>query len=191
MENHSLIERIKSRDSEKGLKEIYTNYRNEFLLWAVRHHKCTMDEAKDVFQQSVIIFYENIRSGKLTEITTQVKTYIFSIGKNKILELVRAKKKQLPEFNDRIYGDSSYLYDEVDDEYEEKLRNIETSLIKLGDPCKSILMQYYYHKKSMLEISDKLNYKNSETVKNLKYKCLQRLKRIVSTDFGIINGQLI
>jgi len=191
MENHSLIERIKSRDSEKGLKEIYTNYRNEFLLWAVRHHKCTMDEAKDVFQQSVIIFYENIRSGKLTEITTQVKTYIFSIGKNKILELVRAKKKQLPEFNDQIYRDSSYLYNEADDEYEEKLRNIETSLIKLGDPCKSILMQYYYDKKSMLEISDILNYKNSETVKNLKYKCLQRLKRIVSTDFGIINGQLI
>ena len=115
-----MIERIKSKDSEQGLKEIYTSYRNEFLLWAVRHHSCTMDEAMDVFQQSVIIFYENIVSGKLTEITTQVKTYIFSIGKNKILELLRSKKKLAPEFNDQIYEDSSTADSEMEEEYEEK-----------------------------------------------------------------------
>ena len=187
MENHSLIERIKSKDSEKGLEEIYTNYRNEFLVWAVRHHSCTMDEAKDVFQQSVIIFYENIRSGKVKEITTKVKTYLFSIGKNKILELIRIKRKQLPEFNDQIYGDNDYLYEEVDEEYEQKLRIVEVSLKKLGDPCKSILEHYYYHRNSMEEISEILKYKNSDTVKNLKYKCLKRLRQIFKSDFGIIN----
>ena len=191
MEHHSLIERIKSKDSEQGLKEIYTSYRNEFLLWAVRHHSCTMDEAMDVFQQSVIIFYENIVSGKLTEITTQVKTYIFSIGKNKILELLRSKKKLAPEFNDQIYEDSSYVDSEMEEEYEEKLKYVESGLGKLGDPCKSILTQYYYHKKSMVEISQIMQYKNSDTVKNLKYKCIQRLRRILKADYGIINDQLI
>jgi RNA polymerase sigma-70 factor (ECF subfamily) len=191
MEHHSLIERIKSRDSDEGLREIYTSYRNEFLLWAVRHHKCTMDEAKDVFQQSVIIFYENIVNGKLTEITTQVKTYIFSIGKNKILELLRLKKKQMPEFNDQIYKYDSQVDGEVDEDYEEKLKYVEAGLGKLGDPCKSILKHYYYQKKSMVEISEILKYKNSDTVKNLKYKCLQRLRRIIKSDFGIFNDQLI
>jgi RNA polymerase sigma-70 factor (ECF subfamily) len=191
MEHHSLIERIKSKDSEQGIKEIYTSYRNEFLLWAVRHHSCTMDEAKDVFQQCVVIFYENIVSGRLTEITTQVKTYIFSIGKNKILELLRSKKKLAPEFNDQIYKDNSYVDSEMEEEYEEKLKYVEAGLGKLGDPCKSILTQYYYHKKSMVEISQILQYKNSDTVKNLKYKCIQRLRRILKADYGIINDQLI
>jgi len=180
-----LIEKIKSKESEKYLGEIYSEYRNEFLLWAVRNHKCSMEEAKDIFQTSVIIFYENIRSGKLTEITTKVKTYLFSIGKNKILELVRSKKKMAPEFNDEVYSDRAYLQDEEGEEYEEKLKKVEMSLMKLGDPCKIILMQFYYHKRSMVEIADIFKYKNSDTVKNLKYKCLQRLRRIVKSDFGI------
>ena len=36
----------------------------------------------------------------------------------------------------------------------------------------------------MLEISEVLDYKNSDTVKNLKYKCLQRLRQIFKSEFG-------
>ena len=79
MKDHSLIERIKSKQSDKALKEVYQKYRNEFLHWAVRNHSCSMEEAKDVFQQGVVILYENVKLGKVTQITTQVKTYLFSI----------------------------------------------------------------------------------------------------------------
>lgn len=189
MENHSLIERIKSRDSEKCLEKIYCDYRNEFILWVIRNYSCSMDEAKDVFQQTVIIFYENIRSGKLNQISTKVKTYLFSIGKNKILELLRAKNKQEAHYKDHIYMDNEYLYNEVDEEYEVNLENVENCLIIMGDPCKSILEQYYYHRKSMTEISEILDYKNSDTTKNLKYKCIQKLKQIFKSKFGTFNEQ--
>jgi len=190
MENHSLIEWIKNKDSEKVLKEIYHKYRNEFLLWVIGNHSCTMDEAKDIFQQSMISFYENVKSGKVTQITTQLKTYIFSIGKNKILELMRKKRSQQSRYNDHIYLDNDYMYNEVDDDYEGKLKNVNICLIKMGDPCKNILEQYYYHKKSMMEISEILEYKNRATVKNLKYKCLQRLRLLLRKEFGEFNKQL-
>ena len=189
MEHTSLIERIKGNEGEQCLEEIYRDYRNEFILWAVRHHSCGMEEAKDVFQQSVIIFYENIRFGKVTEITTKVKTYLFSIGKNKMLELMRQRNKHQPGFNDQVVQEHDYLYNEYDEDYEAKLRNVEASLTKLGDPCKSILMQYYYDRKSMVEIAETMEYKNSDTVKNLKYKCIQRLKQIFKTDFGVLIEQ--
>lgn len=179
MDNHSLIERIKSADSEGGLEEIYRQFRNEFILWAVRHHSCTMEEAKDIFQQTVIIFYENIIYGKLREIKTQVKTYLFGIGKNKILELIREKSKRYPEFNEELYGDSEYFFQEVDDDYEDQLKIVEKGLNQLGNPCRDILAQYYYCRKSMMQISEALGYKNSDTVKNLKYKCLQRLRHVL------------
>lgn len=190
MENHSLIERIKTKDGEKLLREVYSNYRNEFLLWAMNNHSCTIEEAKDVFQQSVIIFYENINSGKLTHITTQLKTYIFGIGKNKILELMRRKQKMKSSYNDHMLPDSDGLYYEDGDKYEDKLKNVTSCLEKMGDPCKSILEQYYYHRKSMMEISETLDYKNSDTVKNLKYKCLQRLRQLLKKEFGDFNRQL-
>lgn len=185
MEHHSLIERIKNKDSENGIKEIYSEYRNEFILWVSRNHSCTEDEAKDIFQQAVIIFYENIVSGKLTEISTQVKTYLFSIGKNKILEMLREKRRKSPQYQDDFFNSSELFYGEFDEGYEQKLNMVEASLATLGDPCKQILELYYYHKKSMQDISDSLDYKNKETVKNLKYKCLQRLKQIFVADFKV------
>ena len=186
-----MIERIKSTESEKCLEEIYSEYRDEFLQWAIRNHKCTIEEAKDVFQTSIIIFYENVRSGKVTEISTKVKTYLFGIGKNKILELLRAKKKMVFEYKDELFRETDYREDDIDEAYEENLKKVEISLMKLGDPCKSILGQFYYHKKSMVEIAEVFGYKNSDTVKNLKYKCLKRLRRIVKSDFGIFKDMWV
>ena len=47
----------------------------------------------------------------------------------------------------------------------------------LGEPCKTILKDFYIYKLSMEEISDKFGYTNSDNAKTQKYKCLQRLKR--------------
>ncbi len=187
MENHSLIERIKNKDGDDTLKEIYDLYRNEFVLWAMRHHSCSTEEAKDVFHQSMIIFYENVIYGKLTEIRVQVKTYLFSIGKNKILELSRKRAKALLKDKEWIYSGSDMSGYEIDDGFEDRLIMVEKSMFKLGDPCKSILKYYYYHKKSMTEISEIMGYKNGDTVKNLKYRCLQRLKHIFNADFSLDN----
>ena len=176
MENHSLIERIKKGNDNDALKEIYNKYRNEFLLWGIRHHSCTMEEAKDAFQQSIVVFYENIIHGKVTEITTKVKTYLFSIGKNKIREQARQKSKHLLHIEDQVYANSDIYNNDIDEGYEEKLKKIEICMIKLGDPCKSILEQYYYNKKSMQEISEIMDYKSRDTVKNLKYKCFTTVK---------------
>lgn len=176
MQNHSLIERIKNNDGEKVLKEIYEQYRNEFLKWAIKSHDLTMDEAKEVFQQAIIILYENIVFGKVTEINVQMKTYIFGIGKNKIFELVKKRSKNAGDPDEEMLLTYSGVDDEIEDE--EKMQNLEMSLQQLGEPCKTILLQYYYHRRSVQEIADKLEYKNSETMKNVKYKCLMRLKKI-------------
>ncbi len=177
MNSHSLIDRIKNHDADEALREIFNAYRNEFMLWAVRNHSCTMEEAKEVFQESVVILYENIIYEKVTEITTQVKTYLFSIGKNKIRELLRLKARHQTAEQDHLFQDQDIYHNRFDEAYEEKLKKVETEIEKLGDPCRKILTLYYYHRKSMQDIADLMNYKNSDTVKNLKYKCLQRLKQ--------------
>lgn len=182
MDNHSLIENIRNKDGEKELKEVYSLYRNEFILWAVRNYTCTTEEAQDIFQQVVVIFYENIKSGKLTEITNKVKTYLFSIGKNKIKELLRRKKKNLSAENSDYFIDTDIFYGEEDDHSLRELDMVANSLNDLGDPCKTILVHCYYHNYSMTEISDLLDYKNSDTVKNMKYKCIQRLKKLFNSD---------
>lgn len=179
--NQSLINRIKSDDSDDALKEIYSNYRDEFLIWAMKHYSCEMEEAKDAFQYSVVIFYENIIYGKLTEITSKLKTYLFSIGKNRIRELARKKDRHMLYVEDQIYAKYDIYYNDMDDGYEEKLKKVESCIVKLGDPCKGILQQYYYHKKNIQEIAEIFNFKSINSLKNKKFKCLEKLKQIIKS----------
>jgi len=190
MNNHSLIERIKNNDGEQVLKEIYQQQRNEFLHWAVRNHDCTMEEAKEVFQQTMVILYENIVYGKVTEINVQMKTYIFGIGKNKLMEMMRRRNNMSVQIDEELMEATDIYYGVFDEIYESKLSQIEQCLRQIGDPCKTILQHYYYQKKSMQNIADLLDYKNSETVKNLKYKCLMRLKKIFLTSGEPLTSEL-
>ncbi len=191
MDSHSLIEKIKYGDSELVLREIYNTYRNEFLLWVIKKYSCTMDEAKDLFQLTIIVFYENIVNDKVTRFTSQVKTYLFSIGKNKINEYLRSKERRNYSRQSEQFVDDELFDVNSNEDHEKELTRVEASLEEIGEPCKSILLQVYYQKKSMQEISDSLGYKNPETVKNLKYKCLQRLKKIYNSDLGDLKEEEI
>jgi RNA polymerase sigma-70 factor (ECF subfamily) len=109
----------------------------------------------------------------LVKLTSDLKTYLFAIGKNKIRELRDAGRR---------FRDMQERYEIPEDENKQEkellFEQLELSLEALGDPCKRILELYYYYKKSLIEIADMLEYKNTDTVKNLKYKCLGRLRKL-------------
>jgi RNA polymerase sigma-70 factor (ECF subfamily) len=157
----------------KGFEQAYLSYRDEFIMWANKNYYCDFEEARDVYQATVIQFYENVQSGKLTKLTSDLKTYLFAIGKNKIREL-RDSGRRFREMQDR------YEVTEDEDKVEKEVlfEQLESSLEALGNPCKRMLELYYYYKKSLTEIAETLEYKNSDTVKNLKYKCLGRLRKL-------------
>ena len=175
MDWSSLIKNIKSGDYNE-LELVYKEYREEFVKWIMKSFKCSDDDAKDVYQQTIVTFYENIVNDKIHSFNSSIKTYLFAIGKNKLYAISREKHKFKMEIDDSIGG----IVQETDTEEENsrKLKKVEKSMKSLGDPCKKILELYYYHKKTMNDIAKSLGLKNSETAKNMKYKCLKRLRTI-------------
>jgi len=164
-----IVEQIK-QDGDRVLTDLYTRYRTEFIQWLCGRLGCDAELAKDIYQQSILIFYENIQSGKLTTITSQVKTYLFSIGRNKYYEAVREQRKG-----------EAFVPENSDDESfpEELLQQVEANLDRLGEPCRSLLIEYYYHKRSMEQLVAMFDYKNADSAKNQKYKCLERLRKLM------------
>jgi len=161
--------------------------REPFINWAVSTGNCDPNEAIDIFQVSVIILYENVISGKIDRLDN-LKAYLFRIGKNKLMEHFRRLKKHE---HKRIDCDLllKYSFEEVYKVEEHQIDHIEfmhQSIIKLGDPCKSILQAFYFHKKNMDEIAANLDYKNSNTVKSKKFKCIQRLKKIFNEELNTV-----
>lgn len=174
MDDKVVIEGIKYR-SDETLAELYKSYRTEFISWLIKNYRCSMEEAKEAFQSSVITLYENVIHGKLTTLNSSIKTYLFAIGKNKLSELRKASQRYTDfesTSNNPVWETGDYQANEMD------LRRVEKSLGMLGEPCKTLLELYYYKKSSMPEIAEVLQYKNADTAKNLKYKCLQRLRKI-------------
>ncbi len=175
MSSNSLIDKIGTGDYNE-LELIYKKYRTEFIRWICKSNTCTLEDAKDIYQQTILIFYENIVNEKVIKLNCSIKTYIFAIGRNKMSELLRDKGR----FTEEVYiATNMTVGDTLDfDDNMQESKGVEKCLKILGNPCKKILELYYYHKKSMRDISIEMGFKNAETVKNLKYKCMKRLRTI-------------
>jgi DNA-directed RNA polymerase specialized sigma24 family protein len=63
------------------------------------------------------------------------------------------------------------------EEKENDLEKMNKSLQELGEPCATLMKDFYVYKLNMDEIAEKFGYTNADNAKNQKYKCLQRLKK--------------
>ena len=96
-EGNQSLEDFKKDLQSKGpeaLDAIYLLYKDEFVNFC-RKFNISQDKILDIYQDSMIAFYENVVSGKLSEMSSTIKTYIFSIGKYSIYNMLKKKKIRL------------------------------------------------------------------------------------------------
>src|SRR5258708_1177379 len=118
------------------------------------------DDAKDVFQEAMIVLYEKVRSGNF-ELTCLIKTYVYSVSRRLWLK----RLQQLNRFQIEVNGAGETIPVEDELEAHEKLNSefvlMEKGLSGLGEPCKSLLEAYYLQKRSMNEIAAAFGYTNA------------------------------
>jgi RNA polymerase sigma factor (sigma-70 family) len=165
-----------ARSDKKAIETIYKENFN-MVQSLVINNNGSSDEAKDIFQEAMIVLYEKVRSGSF-ELNCQIKTYIYSVCRRLWLK----RLQQLNRYSTEVPGLDTAV--PVEDEIEEhEKRNAEFEMMdkainSLGEPCRSLLEAYYLQKKSMQEIAMGFGYTNSDNAKTQKYKCLMRLKKI-------------
>lgn len=177
LENDDVDIISKLREGNKEVLEaIYRNNEVVFINWALNHYAVDSNQAKDIFQLSVITLYQNAREGKLQQLTCSVKTYLFAIAKRLLLKL----KSREVRIDTSSYEATGAL--EVPDEIYATLvdsQKINAILDQLGEPCKGILEKFYFEGMSMLEIAKTTHYKSEGVLRKKKHQCMQRLKEIV------------
>lgn len=165
-------------NEDVAISQIYDDHRSSFIAWVQKNGKFSKDEAVDIFQVSVVILYENAISGKLSELDN-VKSYLYTIGKNKMMEHFRKiKKNRHSEINDVVLLQSAVIEEFELEDINDRVFKISDALNVLGDPCKTLLEFFYFRQMSLEEISTEMQYKNTDTVKTKKFKCIQRLRKM-------------
>jgi RNA polymerase sigma factor (sigma-70 family) len=162
--------------SQQTLNQLYKAY-FPMILQFVLTNSGDADDAKDVFQEAVIVLYNKVKSGNF-ELSSKLKTFIYSVSRRLWLKRLSQKSKNtgnIKDFEEILPVEHDLEQHEIKDR---QYQLMEQSLEMLGEPCKTIIEDFYLKNSSMQDICEKFGYTNSDNAKTQKYKCLQRLKKL-------------
>ena len=176
--DQELIQDMRNGNSS-ALDEFYLLNRREFSKWSEKLFGLDSAKAMDIYQDAIIILYENINRGKLSQLNSSLKTYLYGIGKNLILNKMareKAEKKRWQEVYPFEETEEITLYPTV---REESLDAVKSCLEGLSIRNQAILKLYYYRHLPLKTIAEQLGYENVDVVKNQKVRCIKYLKKLV------------
>ncbi len=175
-----------ARSDKKAIETIYRENYN-MIQSLIINNSGSADDAKDIFQEAMIVLYERVRSGTF-ELNCLIKTYVYSVSRRLWLKRLQQMSRYAPTLDD--LQDTVPVEEEIEEN--ERINNefqaMDKAISSLGEPCKSLLEAYYLEKKNMQEIALSFGYTNADNAKNQKYKCLMRLKKIFFAQYKNGNG---
>jgi len=173
----ALIQGIRNHESPV-LQHIYDTY-YPIIEGYIVHNQGSRDQARDIFQEAMIVVYNKVRSGQL-ELTCKFGTYLYAICKKMWIQ----ERKKYLQRNEKLRQQAMMVRDPgpADDPL---LQNHLNHLFNkhfgdLSDDCQKILSMYF-NNFSVEDIRTAMNYKNLHHTADRKYRCKKSLvKRIVN-----------
>ncbi|SFB74551.1 RNA polymerase sigma factor, sigma-70 family [Flagellimonas taeanensis] len=133
-------------------------------------------KAKDVFQEAFVACWQNVKDNKFDG-TGNLEAYLFTIAKNKWTDHLRSAR-----FKKTVHQDVIPLIDHEEEEDQENEAQNEHEIMKsafhqMGNGCKDLLSLFYFERKNMEEIAEKLGI-GSASARNKKYRCMEQLRAL-------------
>ncbi|PPK99090.1 RNA polymerase sigma factor [Parapedobacter indicus] len=142
----------------------------------------TFEEAKDVFHEALLVYYEKMYEGRLN-LQQNEEAYIFGIVRHlwtkRYVENQRfASLDQLmagfdSEDSAGNWEDGDSLTDTLSD------KRILRLLQAAGRKCMEVLTAFYYEKLDMQELAHRFGFSGTRSATVQKFKCLQKVKQVV------------
>jgi len=181
--DNQILEAIK-RGDPKVLERLYDDNRQPFLIWASQSYQCESEDAIEIYQKAYTILYLNVRNEKLTSLTSTIKTYLFSIGKNLFREKFRDKHNKLVNLDDvsNTSAIDNHLDTNVFDNYKEEHQKelVRQLLNEIGNPCKKLLELMFIQGYSAEAVVYEMGYSDERVVRKRKSLCLKKLREMVA-----------
>ena len=168
MTEQKILNAVKSGDNKLIFNLLYTNYL-PMVRHIVKSYNGTDDDARDVFQDLLIILIREVEAGRIDE-TKNLKNFIFTIAKNTYLNTLKKanRSESLDTKYDTVYEDKT-VKNHIEIKQSEQL--ILEILKQLGDTCYKILKAIVFENKKHEEIAEDLGLSDRHVVKTYKNRC--------------------
>ena len=129
----------------------------------------SLDEAQDIFQDTLIIYYEKVTSAK-AEIIVNEKAYLLGVSKKIWLQRYRASTKcqSINDFDTEGLPDEKIAAGKL-------LQYLETT----GKRCLELLKAFYYDALPVVDVASLFGYSGTHSATVAKYKCLEKVRETV------------
>lgn len=181
MEDQKIIQLLREKNQDSAFLKLYKNYPSVEKL--IRSKGGTKEDAKDIFQEALLVFYEKVNTSDF-KLTSTISTYLYSVCRFLWKDQMNKKKINTTALENENF--SSDLENEVllYLEKEEKFKQIENAFSQLGEKCLKILTLFYYEKVRMKIIAQQLGLTSEKAAKTQKYKCLEQAKENISNNLN-------
>jgi len=148
------------------------------VIQHVQKNSGTTEDAKDIFQEAILILFKKVKKGDL-ELKTSFSAYLFGICK--MLWLKKLKKNSKIEVTNEDLGEHGYE-DNIEEQFlkSKKWTLFNQKFQQLADECKKVL-KMSFNKTSNKDIANRMGY-TEEYAKRKKYKCKQGLTELIKKD---------
>ena len=153
-EDERIIDAIKQDRDNEALSILYSRTLKKVIHF-VKKNSGTQNEAEDVFQDAVVVFFDAVKENKL-KTDTSVDGYIFTVARNVWFRKLNRDKKIITtdfDYESMNQPEVSFFDGLIE---EEKATAFASVFNTLQERCKTLLTYIYFHKHTMNEICEKM-----------------------------------
>lgn len=174
-------------DDKRGLEFVFEETSRYCIRTLIKKTSCNLADAEDVYMDAIIIFRENILSGKLVQLSN-LRTYLFGICWNVWRDLNRAQAKW--QFGDGeverqlmlLVKPEEYPFAADSNEHVQvQIQRIQKALNMLSEKCRKLLCYVYIDQRPQKEIADLMEFASPNVVKVTRHRCYQQWISKIST----------
>ena len=174
MTDKFLIEKLKGKDNASF--DILYRFYFPVISSFVRKNMGTTEDAEDIFQETIIILLRKVREPDF-ELTSSLKTYMFSISKNLWLKRLRDNRlTSMDDFETNAMRCEPFEIELVNEKSKEE--QLTSWLSKITQHCQRLLKAIFFYQEPMANLMEKMGWKNKHTASNQKHKCIQQIKNV-------------
>ena len=169
-----LAEQLESGD-ERGFRDLYLALKPGFLKYG-ESFRCTREEIEEAYNDTFVVLHDNILLKKVVALESSLKAYVFGIGKYMLYAQRRTKGRSVTAIGETFLpaGFTPPVAEVQTSEH------VKIAIRALGPKCREVLQLYYYKRYSIEAIQHTLGYKNENTVKAHKSRCMKQLKQFIT-----------
>ena len=163
--------KFSNRTAEEREEFFISLYKNAFPVVARYVNKMggTFDEAKDIFQDALVIYYEKSVECSF-ELKTNEKAYLLGIAKHLWFKQHRDNSK---------FTTADGLDIESEETEQASDQKILSFLQTAGKKCMDLLRSFYYDGLQLAEAAELFGFSGVRSATVQKYKCLEKVRETV------------